>query len=91
MNIHNYIQTQKKLVAIKKGFPLALAKLWEPHCHRFDGLGDKSKRDPGCKKPMIKKAPGLYHCPSCEITEKRTSQKEALVFEKGRTATALFG
>ncbi len=91
MDLHSYIQTQKKLVAIQKGFPLALAKLWVPHCHRFDGLGEKSTRPVGCRQPMTKKAPGLYHCSTCNITEKRTSQKEAMIFTPERTATAIFG
>ena len=72
------IKRRKQLLHIAKNNPLALSKLWVPYCHRWDGLGEKSKRPKGCKKPMEYVKPGIYHCSTCNITEKRTSQREAL-------------
>lgn len=84
------VDKRKLLISIAKNYPLALSRLWVPHCHRWDGLGDKSKRAKGCGKPMQQKAPGVYHCPHCVITEKRTSQRAAIV-NLGDVATAVFG
>ena len=84
------VDKRKLLISIAKNYPLALSRLWVPHCHRWDGLGDKSKRAKGCGRPMEQKAPGVYHCPHCVITEKRTSQRAAIV-NLGDVATAVFG
>ena len=46
------LQKRQKLLALSKGYPLAIAKLWKPHCHRFDGLGKESKRNRGCGQEM---------------------------------------
>ena len=88
--LKSIIEERDNLLKIAKNYPLALARLWVPHCHRWDGLGDKSKREPGCKQPMEMLSPGIYHCEKCNITEKRTCQREAIA-NLGTTATALFG
>ena len=46
--IHNQISIRSRLIDIQKNTPLAIAKLWRPYCHRFDGLANKSKRVIGC-------------------------------------------
>lgn len=61
---------------IRKGYPLAVSRLWRPHCHRFDGLGRHSKRAKGCGKPMVRVNTGVWHCAACNITEQRSSQVE---------------
>ena len=54
------IDKRKLLLSIAKNYPLALSRLWVPHCHRWDGLGEKSKRKKGCGQPMNEKAPGVF-------------------------------
>jgi phage terminase large subunit-like protein len=70
-------KARRKLVDIIKGYPLAVSKLWEPYCHRWDGLGQDSKRNRGCGHKMQMVSLGVYKCPKCDIEEKRTSQREA--------------
>ena len=84
------LEDRDKLLTIAKNYPLSLARLWVPHCHRWDGLGDKSKRKAGCFKPMKRVSAGVYHCSTCNITEKRTCQRDAIA-NLGTTSTALFG
>ncbi len=64
------------LVRIRKGDPLAVSRLWRPHCHRFDGLGSNSERAKGCGKPMSRVNAGVWRCEDCDITEQRSSQVE---------------
>ena len=64
------------LSRIQKSYPLARARLWVPHCHRFDGLASKSPRARGCGRPMVRLNAGVWRCNHCGITEPRTSQVE---------------
>ena len=73
---HEVRRSIRLLGRIKKAFPLAVSSLWIPHCHRWDGLASKSERAIGCGQPMKRIVPGVYHCPTCDITEQRTSQRE---------------
>ena len=61
---------------IQKQYPLALSRLWQPHCHRFDGMASKSDRPKGCGQAMKRISAGLWKCENCNITEQRTSQIE---------------
>ena len=74
-----YLQINQKLEQIARDYPLALARLWAPHCHRWDGLGSNSDRPRGCGQPMQLIGNGLFRCATCDITEKRTSQREAIL------------
>ena len=82
------IDKRRQLQLIAENYPLALAKLWVPHCQRY--LGETQDRPIGCRQPMKQIGKGLYHCQTCNITEKRTSQREA-ISQLGETATSLFG
>ncbi|MBG89531.1 MAG: hypothetical protein CMO80_21910 [Verrucomicrobiales bacterium] len=88
--IRELFNTAKVLKSISKVYPLSVSKLWIPYCHRFDGLGDKSKRPKGCGEPMVRINHGVFHCKKCNITEKRTSQREGCL-SLGREATAIIG
>jgi phage terminase large subunit-like protein len=73
----NEAQEQIKILSkIRKAFPLAVSRLWVPHCHRWDGLASSSDRDRGCGKPMIRLSSGVWKCEECDIIEQRTSQIE---------------
>lgn len=72
-------QQQNQLLDIKKNYPLAVSRLWTPHCHRWDGLGSESERGRGCGAPMVDQGAGIFHCPACDIREKRTSQRSAIM------------
>ena len=83
------IRAREKIVEIGRKYPLALARLWVPHCHRWKGK--THKRDRGCGRPMIRTTtPGIWTCPICQITEARTCQADALI-SPGREATLLTG
>jgi hypothetical protein len=84
------LKTRQSLLDIAKKYPLALTKLWTPYCHRWDGMAKKSKRAKGCGQAMDRISPGVWFCPKCQITEKRTSQAEPL-FNLGREATMISG
>lgn len=73
------LESQQKILEIQKSYPLALSKLWTPHCHRWKGYGSKSERARGCGKPMIDLGNGLFQCKRCNITERRTSQRSAII------------
>jgi phage terminase large subunit-like protein len=90
MDLHQQLRNRQILKSIAKSYPLALARLWVPHCHRFDGMGDQSPRPKGCKKPMTRIGPSYYECSTCNIKEKRTSQQEAIL-NLGEISTAIFG
>ena len=64
---------------VARCYPLALARLWGPHCHRWDGFAMKSGRSRGCGRQMLRVGLGRYRCNSCAIEEGRTSQQEALI------------
>ena len=75
----SYLKASAKLEQVASSFPLAVARLWDPHCHRWDGKGSLSERARGCGMPMQMIQGGLYRCNHCDITERRTSQREALL------------
>ncbi len=72
------LTVRQELLAYIKTYPLAAGRLWEPFCCRWDGLSNKSTRLRGCGRKMHKISAGLYRCDYCDITEERTSQKEAI-------------
>ena len=48
------------LATLQRYTPLALARLWRPHCHRYLGIGEEQDRERGCGQEMIRKGPGVY-------------------------------
>ena len=84
------LNKRRALIHRAKQYPLSVAKLWEPYCHRWDGLSNKSDRDRGCGQRMIMVSPGLYRCDHCNIIEQRTCQKES-VLSLGSEATMVSG
>ena len=78
-NLIKYLQVSNKIETITKEYPLALARLWTPYCHRWDGKSSQSERQRGCGQAMIFVGNGLYTCKRCNITEKRTSQREGIL------------
>ena len=71
---------RKELIEYAKEYPLALARLWSPYCHRFDGLSDKSSRKKGCGKKMQHVQGNVWKCLNCNIQEKRSSQIQAVQY-----------
>ena len=90
MSYKEQLKIRSRIQEIQKNYPLALAKLWTPHCHRFDGKGSKSKRPIGCGQPMIRISGKTWRCEKCDITEQRTSQQDPFL-DLGEEATAVFG
>ena len=88
--IESYLDNARKLEKLRASYPLALARLWRPHCHRWNGRGSKSERMRGCGQEMTPLSNGLYHCANCDITEERTCQQEALL-RLGSEATLISG
>ena len=86
----NHLNKLKKLNKIAEENPLAVARLWDPHCHRWDGFSKLSKRKSGCGKQMQSVGSGMYHCDNCEITEERTSQRQSIL-GVGSEATLICG
>ena len=84
------LEKQTRLIDIHKKYPLAFAKLWTPHCHRWDGSGSASERERGCGKPMTLVRNNTFYCPRCDITEQRTSQRSSLL-NMGREAHMIGG
>ena len=78
MNPVEFGRSRQRLLSIATNYPLALARVWVPHCHRWDGFGVKSDRIRGCGRPMRRLSAGVYRCDHCDIEEVRTSQFEAL-------------
>lgn len=74
-----YLQVSQQLEEIARDYPLAVSRLWTPHCHRWDGLSKKSDRVRGCGQAMNHIGNSIYHCPRCDITERRTSQRQAMI------------
>ena len=85
-----YLESSAKLERIARDYPLAVARLWEPHCHRWDGRASASKRAKGCGQQMRMIRAGLYRCDHCNIAEHRTSQREALL-NLGTESTLISG
>ena len=81
---------QQELLRIKELYPLAVSPLWIPHCHRWDGKGSKSERARGCGKPMEHLGNGMFSCKACDITERRTSQRHAIM-DMGRESHLIGG
>jgi len=77
-DLERALSARKNLVDYALKYPLAFAQLWVPHCHRWDGLSDKSKRARGCGQPMTHIAGNVWSCLNCNIKEKRTSQNQAI-------------
>ncbi len=71
------LKKRQALLSIAKKYPLAVARLWVPHCCRWDGKGENSPRAKGCGQPMERLGPNRWICRPCQITEQRTSQIEA--------------
>ncbi len=84
------VEARRKLKEIAENFPLSTARLWLPYCHRWDGRGKESDRPIGCGKVMVRVGGNLFTCPSCEITEQRTCQANALL-NLGREASLISG
>ena len=82
------IRAQEQLKEIAVKFPLAVARLWIPHCHKWQG--PKQDRVRGCGKPMRNVGGFLWTCEACKVTEQRTSQADALR-SPGREATLISG
>ena len=78
MNPVEFGKSRQRLLSIATNYPLALARVWVPHCHRWDGFGANSDSIRGCGRPMRRLSAGVYRCDHCDIEEVRTSQFEAL-------------
>ena len=74
-----FLKIRKKLMEVVQHYPLAVSRLWRPHCHRWDGLGSGSSRHRGCGGEMQMNGLGHYRCTVCGIEEQRTGQQEALL------------
>lgn len=90
MKFKDQLKIRGRLKDIEKRYPLALARLWVPHCHRWDGKGKNSPRKKGCGQPMRRIAGKSWRCDQCDITELRTSQQDPF-YDLGEEATAIFG
>ena len=71
------LKKKQDLIEYATKYPLSVALLWVPHCHRWQGI--KNDRDRGCGKPMTRIKGDLFRCSDCDITEHRTSQRHALL------------
>jgi len=85
-----YLESSSKLERIAQNYPLAVSRLWQPHCHRWDGKSQRSDRARGCGRQMRRISGNLYRCDYCDITEQRTSQREAIL-SLGSEATLISG
>jgi len=72
------LDARKALLRKAEKYPLSVARLWEPHCCRWDGLGAESPRARGCGQPMAHISGGVFRCDRCGIVEPRTSQREVI-------------
>jgi phage terminase large subunit-like protein len=88
--IKKQLKVRSKLQEVQEAYPLALAQLWTPYCHRWDGKATASDRAIGCGQPMKRLGGKIWTCEKCNITEKRTSQLDAFL-DMGAEATAIFG
>ena len=87
-NLEHILTLKQTLIDQASKFPLSVARLWTPHCHRWEGI--QTNRDRGCGKPMSRIKGNLFRCKECDITEQRTSQKHTL-FNLGSEATLISG
>jgi phage terminase large subunit-like protein len=85
-----YLKETERLDQIAREFPLAVSKLWHPHCCRWDGEGSKSNRARGCGREMIRVGHNQYRCVHCDIVEERSSQRDAMK-NIGSEATLISG
>ena len=90
MDIKGLHELRSSLIRVHRQTPLAISRLWVPHCHRYLGIGEEQERERGCGQEMIRRGPGVYFCPGCNITEERTSQRDCLI-DMGREVTAIIG
>ena len=88
--IEQALSTRKELLKYAQEYPLALARLWSPYCHRWDGFSEGSERARGCGKIMFHIQGNVWFCPHCNIREKRTSQIQAVHY-LGTEATLISG
>ena len=51
-DIEKALSLRQDLIRYARNFPLSLARLWTPYCHRWDGLSENSKRKKGCGRKM---------------------------------------
>jgi phage terminase large subunit-like protein len=72
------LDARKALIRKAAKYPLSVARLWEPHCCRWDGLGNESPRARGCGQAMSHISGGVFRCDRCGIVEPRTSQREVI-------------
>ena len=86
--LENILNKKQQLLKYAKEYPLALAQLWTPYCHRWEGM--ETARSKGCGRPMTHVKGRLFHCKFCDITEERTSQKHTL-FHLGHEASLISG
>lgn len=85
-----YMRKTDEIERIARDYPLAVSRLWNPHCHRWDGQGKESDRVRGCGAEMTRIGHNLYMCPVCNVRERRTSQQDALR-SLGSEATLISG
>lgn len=78
-NLIKYLQVTEKIEEIARDYPLAIARLWTPHCHRWDGKASASERARGCGNAMRHLGGNLYRCDVCDITEPRSSQRLGII------------
>ena len=89
-DIEKALSLRQDLIRYARNFPLSLARLWTPYCHRWDGLSENSKRKKGCGRKMTFVSESVWECKHCEIIETRTSQQEAIQ-QLGTEATLISG
>ncbi len=87
-NLENILTLKQTLIKQVSQYPLSMARLWVPHCHRWQGV--KTDRKRGCGQPMTRIKGNIFYCANCDITEQRTSQKHTL-FNLGKEATLISG
>ena len=75
-NLIRKLEKRRQILSIAAQYPLSVARLWVPHCHRWDGLGAASERARGCGRPMERIGFNRWICRHCDIEESRTSQIE---------------
>ena len=75
--LEEILTTRQTLIDHANKYPLSVALLWSPHCHRWQGI--ETERDRGCGNPMKRIKGDIFRCEACDITEHRTSQKHSLL------------
>ena len=87
-DLENILNLRQALIKQAQDYPLSVASLWIPHCHRWEGV--KTQRSRGCGSPMTRIKGNLFKCLNCDISEQRTSQKHTLL-NLGEEATLISG